>query len=123
MVHYSIKLSFLLDSPIVPQLLACLLRSFLPGLYRHHEDIENMVQVLEVPLWGGKASVVLLLPFHVESLTRLEKLLTPELLSSWLAKANVTSVAISLPKANISSTLSLQVSPSKPRFITTCTRL
>lgn len=82
-----------------------------------------MVQVLEVPLWGGKASVVLLLPFHVESLTRLEKLLTPELLSSWLAKANVTSVAISLPKANISSTLSLQVSPSKPRFITTCTGL
>ncbi|XP_036968409.1 serine (or cysteine) peptidase inhibitor, clade H, member 2 [Acanthopagrus latus] len=80
------------------------------GLYRHHEDIENMVQVLEVPLWEGKASVVLLLPFHVESLTRLEKLLTPELLSSWLAKANVTSVAISLPRANISSTLSLQES-------------
>ncbi|KAM8748012.1 serine (or cysteine) peptidase inhibitor, clade H, member 2 isoform 1-T2 [Acanthopagrus schlegelii] len=82
------------------------------GLYRHHEDIENMVQVLEVPLWEGKASVVLLLPFHVESLTRLEKLLTPELLSSWLAKANVTSVAISLPRANISSTLSLQESLS-----------
>lgn len=70
----------------------------------------NMVQVLEAPLWGGKAALVLLLPFHVESLDRLEKLLTVELLAKWLEKTNVTSVAISLPKANISSTLSLQVS-------------
>ncbi|XP_074518083.1 serine (or cysteine) peptidase inhibitor, clade H, member 2 [Halichoeres trimaculatus] len=78
------------------------------GLYHHYEDVENMVQVLEVPLWGGKASVVLLLPFHVESLGRLEKLLTVELLSKWLEKTNTTSVIISLPIANITSTLSLQ---------------
>ncbi|XP_035481285.2 serine (or cysteine) peptidase inhibitor, clade H, member 2 [Scophthalmus maximus] len=78
------------------------------GLYRHHEDVENMVQVLEAPLWGGKASVVLLLPFHVEDLARLDKLLTLELLSRWLENTNVTSVAISLPKANISSAFSLQ---------------
>lgn len=79
-------------------------------MYRHHEDIENMVQVLELPLWGGKASLVLLLPFHVENLTRLDKLLTLELLSKWLEKTSITSVAISLPKANITSTFSLQVS-------------
>lgn len=78
------------------------------GLYRFYEDINNMVQVLEVPLWEGKASLLLLLPFHVENLARLEKLLTLELMSKWLEKANVTSVAISLPRANISSTLSLQ---------------
>ncbi|XP_042256704.1 serine (or cysteine) peptidase inhibitor, clade H, member 2 [Thunnus maccoyii] len=78
------------------------------GLYRHHEDVENMVQVLEAPLWGGKASLVLLLPFQVENLSRLEKLLTLERLSKWLEKTNVTSMAISLPKANITSTLSLQ---------------
>ncbi|KAI3376561.1 hypothetical protein L3Q82_017008 [Scortum barcoo] len=65
-------------------------------------------KILEVPLWAGKASVVLLLPFHVESLARLEKLLTVELLSKWLEKASVMSVTISLPKANITSTLSLQ---------------
>ncbi|KAM9836678.1 LOW QUALITY PROTEIN: serine (or cysteine) peptidase inhibitor, clade H, member 2 [Aulostomus maculatus] len=78
------------------------------GVYRHHEDVENMVQVLEVSLWGGKASLVLLLPFHVENLSRLEKILTLEQLSKWLEKTNFTSVSISLPKANISSTLSLQ---------------
>lgn len=54
--------------------------------------------------------MVLLMPFHVESLARLDKLLTLELLSKWLEKTNITSVAISLPKANITSTLSLQVS-------------
>ncbi|KAM9426677.1 serine (or cysteine) peptidase inhibitor, clade H, member 2 [Pholidichthys leucotaenia] len=78
------------------------------GLYRFYEDISNMVQVLEMPLWEGKASVVLLLPFHVENLARLDKLLTLELLSKWLDIANVTSMAISLPKANITSTVSLQ---------------
>lgn len=68
-----------------------------------------MVLVLEAPLWGGKASVVLLLPFHVERLDRLEKLLSPELLAKWLDQTNVTSVAVSLPRVNISSALSLQV--------------
>lgn len=78
------------------------------GLYRHHEDMENMVQVLEAPLCGGKASVVLLMPFHVQSLARLDKLLTLELLSKWLKETNKTSVSISLPIANITSTHSLQ---------------
>lgn len=68
-----------------------------------------MVQVLEMGLFGGKASLVLLLPFHVESLTRLDKVLTLELLTNWLEKTTDTSMAISLPKANITSTLSLQV--------------
>uniref|UniRef100_A0A3Q3WTL2 Serpin domain-containing protein n=1 Tax=Mola mola TaxID=94237 RepID=A0A3Q3WTL2_MOLML len=78
------------------------------GLYHYHEDMENMVQVLVAPLWGGKASVVLLLPFHLESLARLDKLLTIELLSKWLEKTSITTVSISIPKANITSTLSLQ---------------
>lgn len=71
-----------------------------------------MVQVLEAPLWGNKASMVLLMPFHVEGLQRLDKLLSVELLSKWLDKTNKTSLSISLPKANITSTLSLQVSTS-----------
>ncbi|RVE60718.1 hypothetical protein OJAV_G00183440 [Oryzias javanicus] len=78
------------------------------GLFRFHEDMENMVQVLEVPLSGGQASAVFLMPFHVENLARLDKLLSLELLSKWLERTNVTSVAISMPKANISNTLSLQ---------------
>lgn len=79
------------------------------GLYRFHEDVENMVQVLEAPLWGGRASVLLLLPFHVENLARLDKLLSLQLMSKWLEKSSVSSVSISLPQANISSALNLQV--------------
>lgn len=79
------------------------------GVYRHYEDIENMVQVLELGLWGGKASMVLLLPFHVESLDRLERLMTIEQLEKWLGKLSSVSLALSLPRVNVSSTLSLQV--------------
>ncbi|XP_047435007.1 serine (or cysteine) peptidase inhibitor, clade H, member 2 isoform X2 [Mugil cephalus] len=78
------------------------------GLFRYHEDVENMVQVLEAPLWAGGASLVLLLPFHVEDLSRLEKLLTLERLSKWLEGAGVSSVAVSVPRANVTSALSLQ---------------
>lgn len=79
------------------------------GMYRHYEDIENMVQVLELGLWGGKASMVLLLPFHVERLARLEHMLTLEQLEKWLGKLSSMSMALSLPRVNVSSTLSLQV--------------
>ncbi|XP_062849375.1 serine (or cysteine) peptidase inhibitor, clade H, member 2 [Trichomycterus rosablanca] len=78
------------------------------GVYRHYEDIENMVQVLELGLWGGKASMVLLLPFHVENLTRLERLLTLERLEKWLGKLSSMNITLSLPRVNISSALSLQ---------------
>uniref|UniRef100_A0AAR2KTG0 Serpin domain-containing protein n=1 Tax=Pygocentrus nattereri TaxID=42514 RepID=A0AAR2KTG0_PYGNA len=80
----------------------------LKGVYRHYEDMENMVQVLELGLWGGKASMVLLLPFHVESLARLERVLTLEQLEKWLGKLSSISMALSLPRVNVSSTLSLQ---------------
>ncbi|KAF5905371.1 serpin H1-like, partial [Clarias magur] len=78
------------------------------GLYRHYEDVENMVQVLELGLWGGKASMVVLLPFHVESLARLERVLTLEQLEKWLGKLSSMNMALSLPRVNVSSALSLQ---------------
>lgn len=83
------------------------------GLYRFHEDVEKMVQVIEAPLWGNKASMALLMPFHVEGLQRLDKLLSVEQLFKWLDKANKTSMSVSLPVANITSILSLQVSTSE----------
>ncbi|XP_067302641.1 serine (or cysteine) peptidase inhibitor, clade H, member 2 isoform X2 [Pseudorasbora parva] len=78
------------------------------GVYRHYEDMENMVQVLELGLWEGKASMVLLLPFHVESLSRLDRLLTLERMEKWLGKLNPTSMALSLPRAKMSSAVNLQ---------------
>ena len=68
-----------------------------------------MVQVIELLLWGGKASVVLLLPFHVEPLARLDRLLSPTLLGDWLKQLSNMSMAISLPRTTLSSSLNLQV--------------
>ncbi|KAG9274529.1 serpin H1-like [Astyanax mexicanus] len=78
------------------------------GVYRHYEDMENMVQVIELGLWSGKASMLLLLPFHVESLARVDRLLTLQQLETWMGKLSSMSMALSLPQVNISSTLSLQ---------------
>lgn len=83
--------------------------SIFPGVYRHYEDMENMVQVLELGLWEGKASMVLLLPFHVERLARLDRLLTLDQVEKWLGKLNSTSMALSLPRAKMSSMVNLQV--------------
>ncbi|KAK7177002.1 hypothetical protein R3I93_001063 [Phoxinus phoxinus] len=79
------------------------------GVYRHYEDMENMVQVLELGLWEEKASMLLLLPFHVESLARLDRLLTLDQVEKWLGKLNSTSMALSLPRAKMSSAINLQV--------------
>lgn len=76
-----------------------------------------MVQMLELGLWGGQASMLLLLPFHVEGLERLDKLLTLEMVQSWHSKLSNTSMALSLPKVNLTSALNLQVgniAPSQP---------
>uniref|UniRef100_A0AAY4BJJ4 Serpin domain-containing protein n=1 Tax=Denticeps clupeoides TaxID=299321 RepID=A0AAY4BJJ4_9TELE len=67
------------------------------GIYRHYEDMENMLQVLEVDLKGGNMSMLLLLPFHVESLSRLDRLLSEELMAKWLERLTEQSIAISLP--------------------------
>ncbi|XP_042615646.1 serpin H1-like isoform X2 [Cyprinus carpio] len=82
------------------------------GIYHHYEDMENMVEVLELGLWEGKASMVLLLPFHVESLARLHCLLTKDRVEKWLGKMSSTSMALSLPRTKISSTISLQINDS-----------
>ncbi|KTF92862.1 hypothetical protein cypCar_00031869 [Cyprinus carpio] len=79
------------------------------GVYHHYEDMENMVQVLELGLWEGKASMVLLLPFHVESLARLHCLLTQDRVEKWLGKLSSTSMALYLQRTKISSTISLQI--------------
>ncbi|XP_066578520.1 serine (or cysteine) peptidase inhibitor, clade H, member 2 isoform X2 [Amia ocellicauda] len=78
------------------------------GVYRHMEDLEKMVQAVELPLAGGRVSLVLLLPLHVEPLARLERLLTREQLDAWLERLTERSVAVSLPLVTLSSALDLK---------------
>ncbi|KPP68179.1 serpin H1 precursor-like [Scleropages formosus] len=68
------------------------------GLYKFHEDTENKLFVLEMPLAHKMSSMVFIMPYHVEPLERLEKLLTRKQLNTWMSKMEEKAVAVSLPK-------------------------
>ncbi|XP_036391798.1 serpin H1b [Megalops cyprinoides] len=78
------------------------------GLYGFHEDTENRLFVLNMPLAHKMSSMVLIMPYHVESLDRLEKLLTRKQLDTWLSKMEERAVAVSLPKVSMEVSHNLQ---------------
>ncbi|KAG7470565.1 hypothetical protein MATL_G00115220 [Megalops atlanticus] len=78
------------------------------GLYGFHEDTENRLFVLNMPLAHKMSSMVFIMPYHVESLDRLEKLLTRKQLDTWLSKLEERAVAVSLPKVSMEVSHNLQ---------------
>ncbi|KAJ8414641.1 hypothetical protein AAFF_G00038430 [Aldrovandia affinis] len=78
------------------------------GLYDFHEDTENRLYVLSMPLAHKKSSMIFIMPYHVESLDRLEKLLTRKQLDIWLSKQEERAVAVSLPKVSMEVSHNLQ---------------
>lgn len=78
------------------------------GYYNYYEDEVNRLQVLEMPLAHGHSSMIFLMPRHVESLDRLESMLTKEQLDTWLSKMQRKAVSISLPKVNLDTSHELQ---------------
>lgn len=79
------------------------------GLYDFHEDTENKLFVLNMPLGQKQASMIFIMPYHLESLDRLEKLLTRKQVDTWLSKMENRAVAISLPKISLEVSHNLQV--------------
>ncbi|KAL2096446.1 hypothetical protein ACEWY4_008594 [Coilia grayii] len=78
------------------------------GLYDFYEDTENKLFVLGMPLAHKKSSMILIMPYHVEPLERVEKLLTRKQLDAWVGKMEEKAVAISLPKVNMEVSHNLQ---------------
>ncbi|XP_030648423.1 serpin H1a [Chanos chanos] len=78
------------------------------GIYGFHEDKTNKLFVLEMPLAHKLSSVVFIMPYHVEPLERLEKLLTRKQLDTWLSKLEQKAVAVSLPKVSVEVSHNLQ---------------
>ncbi|XP_069748984.1 serpin H1-like [Narcine bancroftii] len=78
------------------------------GLYNYYEDTDNKVQFLEMPLAHKYSTMIFILANHVESLERVEKLLTKEQLNIWFRKMKRQAVSISLPKVNIEVSHELQ---------------
>lgn len=82
------------------------------GLYDFLEDKENQLYVLNMPLGQKQASMILIMPYHLEPLERLEKLLTRKQVDTWLSKMENRAVAISLPKISVEVSHNLQVNQS-----------
>nr|XP_023656871.1 serpin H1-like [Paramormyrops kingsleyae]XP_023656872.1 serpin H1-like [Paramormyrops kingsleyae] len=78
------------------------------GLYKFHEDTENKLFVLEMPLAHKMSSMVFIMPYHLEPLERLEKLLTRKQVDAWLSKLEEKAVAVSLPKVSLEVSHNLQ---------------
>ncbi|KAA0704188.1 Serpin H1 47 kDa heat shock protein [Triplophysa tibetana] len=78
------------------------------GVYGYYEDTTNKLTVLEMPLAHKMSSMVFIMPYQVESLERVEKLLTREQLDTWIGKLEQRGVAVSLPKVNMEVSHNLQ---------------
>nr|XP_020477712.1 serpin H1-like [Monopterus albus]XP_020477714.1 serpin H1-like [Monopterus albus] len=78
------------------------------GLFDFYDDKSNKLSILSMPLAHKKSSVVFIMPYHVEPLERLEKLLTKKQLDIWMGKLQQTAVAVSLPKVSMEVSHNLQ---------------
>ncbi|XP_063807294.1 serpin H1 [Pseudophryne corroboree] len=78
------------------------------GLYNYVEDEINSLQILEMPLAHKLSSMIFIMPYHVEPLERVEKLLTREQVKTWIGKMQKKAVAVSLPKVSLEVSHDLQ---------------
>lgn len=78
------------------------------GLYNYYEDEINTLQILEMPLAHKMSSMIIIMPYHVEPLERVEKLLTREQVKTWIGKMQNRAVAVSLPKVSLEVSHDLQ---------------
>lgn len=66
-----------------------------------------------MPLAHKKSSVVFIMPYNVETLARLEALLSKKQLDTWMGKLQMTAVAVSVPKVSIEVSHELQVNEAE----------
>ncbi|XP_068122761.1 serpin H1 [Hyperolius riggenbachi] len=78
------------------------------GLYNYYEDETSALQILEMPLAHKLSSMIVVMPYHVEPLERVEKLLTREQIKTWVGKMQKKAVAVSLPKISLEVSHDLQ---------------
>ncbi|CAJ0927339.1 unnamed protein product [Ranitomeya imitator] len=78
------------------------------GMYNYYEDEVNTLQILEMPLAHKLSSMIIIMPYHVEPLERVDKLLTREQVKTWIGKMQKRAVAVSLPKISMEVSHDLQ---------------
>lgn len=78
------------------------------GLFKFYDDEANKLTILSMPLAHKKSSVLFIMPYNVETLARLEALLSKKQLDTWTGKLQMTAVAVSLPKVSMEVSHELQ---------------
>ncbi|XP_078401115.1 serpin H1-like [Cetorhinus maximus] len=78
------------------------------GLYNFYKDESNQLNILEMPLAHQLSSMLFVMPYHLQPLDKVEKLLTKEQINTWLGKLQKQAVAISLPKVKLGVSHELQ---------------
>ncbi|XP_029029691.1 serpin H1a [Betta splendens] len=78
------------------------------GVLDFYDDKSNTLYILSMPLAHKKSTVVFIMPYHLESLERLEKMLNKKQLDTWMGKLQKTAVAVSLPKVTMEVSHNLQ---------------
>lgn len=68
------------------------------GLYNFYKDETNQVYVVEMPLSRELSSVIFIMPFQLQDLGKIEKVLNKEQIEAWVNKLQRRALAISLPK-------------------------
>lgn len=79
------------------------------GLFDYYDDTTNKLTILSMLLAHKKSKVLFILPHHVETLGRLDKMLTKTQLDVWMGKLQPTAVAVSMPKISMEVSHNLQV--------------
>ncbi|KAM4544721.1 serpin H1a isoform 1-T1 [Odontesthes bonariensis] len=78
------------------------------GVFNFYDDKTNKLSILSMPLAQKKSTVVFIMPYNVEPLERLEKMVTKKQLDTWMGKLQQTAVAVSLPKVSMEVSHNLQ---------------
>ncbi len=69
-----------------------------PGVYRHYEDMENMVQVLELGPMGREGQYGSAFALPCGEFARLDRLLTPDRVEKWLRETELHKYGIIPPE-------------------------
>ena len=62
-----------------------------------------------MPMGQKQSSMVIIMPYLLEPLERLEKLLSKQQVETWMSKMEERAVAVSLPKVSVEVSHNLQV--------------
>ncbi|XP_067086786.1 antithrombin-III [Osmerus mordax] len=76
--------------------------------FRYGRFIEDKVQLLELPYYGGDITMVLILPFKEKPLSEVEENLDLKKLMGWLQAMKETTVSVQVPRFKIEDSFSLK---------------